>query len=111
MSFNFAFTNQAAGRLKRLRKKKRDFLIHLCKKAKSFYDIRILWVRGHSKDWGNQLADKYAGEGAEALDELHIGTARPSDWGFSEFRRDCPQHFAGSQGMAHLLLEGGLTDR
>ncbi len=82
------------------------FLIHLWKKDKRFFDFRILWLMGHSLDWGSELADKYAGEGAEAVDELHIGTARPSDWGFSEFRRDYPQHFGGSQQMALHMFDG-----
>ncbi len=59
----------------------RDFLIHLWKKAKAFFIIRIVWVRGHDKDWGNEQADKHAGEGADIKDEDHVSMGRPSDFG------------------------------
>ena len=71
-----------------------------------FFKTRILWVRGHTKDWGNELADKHAGEGADVEDENHVYTARPSDWDLSEFQGDFPQHVAGSQKMAQRIFDG-----
>ena len=43
----------------------RGFLVHLWKKTAVAFDIHILWIRGHSMDVGNELADKHAGEGAD----------------------------------------------
>ncbi len=44
------------------------------------YDIRIVWVRGHSRDVGNVMADKLAGEGAEDGDAINLTQCRPRDW-------------------------------
>ena len=41
----------------------RDFLHHMWKKVSHFFDIRIVWVRGHDETFGNEKADKHAGEG------------------------------------------------
>ena len=61
-------------------------------------------VRGHDKIWGNEPADKHAGEGADIKDEDHIHVPRPYDWGFEEFRRGFPHRFACGQMMALRLF-------
>ena len=75
------------------------------KKVSDFFDIRIVWVRGHDKTFGNEEADKHAGEGAEVKDDAGERHTRPSDWGFHEFRRDFPHHFAQEQKHAFRLFQ------
>ena len=82
----------------------------MSKKANDFFNIRIVWVRSHDKDWGNQQADKHAGEGADIKDEDHASMRRPRDWRLSEFRRDFPHRFANSQNMALHLFQGAGGD-
>ena len=74
-------------------------------KVRCFFDIHIVWVRGHDKTFGNEKADKHAGEGAEVKDEGRERQIRPNDWGFFEFRRDFPHHFAQAQTMAKQLFQ------
>ena len=62
----------------------RNIRLHLWKRTQEAYDIRIVWVRGHSKDVGNDLADKLAGEGAEVGEDTNPMQWRPRDWGYSE---------------------------
>ena len=75
------------------------------KKTALVFDIHILWIRGHSKDIGNDLADKHAGEAADEKGENEIRW-RPNDWGFSEFRRDYPGHFAMGKTAAKMIFAG-----
>ncbi len=56
----------------------RDFMVRLWK-TKEIYDVRIFLVMGRNRDIGNDLADKYAGEGAELGDDVCLGRWRPSD--------------------------------
>ena len=56
-------------------------MIHLWKRATKVYDIRIIWIRGHSKGVGSVLADKHAGEGAELADEASQNRWRPGEKG------------------------------
>ena len=60
----------------------RDLVAHLWKRAAVAFDLRILRIRGHSKDVGNELADKHAGEGAEDGEAIDARSWQPSDWGF-----------------------------
>jgi ribonuclease HI len=83
----------------------RDFLHHMWRKVSQFFDIRIVWVRGHDKTVGNEEADKHAGDGAEVKDDTRERHRRPSDWGFHEFRRDFPHRFAQGQKMAFHLFQ------
>ena len=69
-------------------------MLHLWKRARVAYDGRIVWVGGHSKDVGNELAHKIAGEGAGNDKDACMGRWRPSDWGFFNFLRDFPLRFA-----------------
>ena len=76
----------------------RDFMVHLWEKVIITHDVRILWVRGHSKNWGNDMADKFAEEGADDAHDINNilenhGPWRPSDWGFDEFRKQLPEPF------------------
>ena len=62
-------------------------MVHLWEKVIITHDVRILWVRGHSKNWGNDMADKLAEEGADDVHDINSilenhGPWRPSDWVF-----------------------------
>ena len=83
----------------------RDFLTHLWKRTRALFDIHIMWVRGHTMDVGNDLADKHAGEAAEN-DAVNQTKWRPRDWGFAEFRKDYPGHFAGNKTTAKNIFDG-----
>ncbi len=41
-----------------------DILVHLWKRTRLAYNIRRVWVRGHSDSVGNQLADRIPAHGA-----------------------------------------------
>jgi ribonuclease HI len=80
----------------------RDFMVQLWKRTRDASDIRIAWVRGHTNDVGNEMADKLVGEGADEGVDPNLKHWRPWDWGFPEFRRNnYPKHFAAgnSEGM------------
>ncbi len=66
------------------------------KAANEFFGLRIVWIRGHARDIGNDLADKHAGEAAEDKRDSEARW-RPTDWGFTEFRRDHPIRFASGK--------------
>ena len=83
----------------------RDFLTHQWKRTRAIFDIHIMWIRGHTMDVGNDLADKHAGEAAEN-DAVNQTKWRPRDWGFAEFRKDFPGHFAGNKTTAKTSLTG-----
>ena len=78
--------------------------------AKAFFDMHIVWIRGHTRDIGNDLADKHTGEAAE--DNIDSETRwRPTDWGFTEFRRNHPIHFSSGKTTAKSVFEGaGLAE-
>jgi ribonuclease HI len=40
----------------------RDSAMHLWKRTREAYGIRISWVRCHTSDLGKEMADKLAGE-------------------------------------------------
>ena len=86
----------------------RDFLSHLWKQTALVFNIHILWIRGHSKDIGNDLADRHAGEAADEDNENEVRW-RPNDWRFSEFRKDYPAHFAAGKTTAMLIFGGAGT--
>ncbi len=69
-------------------------MMHLWKKAKLLYDIRVVWARGRSKDVGSELAYRQAAEGAQEDEDACMGRWRPTDWVLEEFRRDYPHRFA-----------------
>ena len=66
-------------------------LAHLWNLCKRYYKLDITWVRGHSKDFGNEKADALAGKGGDYL--LRAGWwKRPyilGDWEQEVFRRTC----------------------
>ena len=64
------------------------------------FDVHILWIRGHTKDLGNDTADKHAGEAADETIENDTRW-RPCDWGFFEFRRDYLIHFTNGKSTAN----------
>ena len=85
----------------------RDFTLHLWKRTREAFGVMIVWVRGHHTDVGNELADRCAGEGADADDEAAcLGRWRPADWGFHDFRRDFPQHFVSGCNAGKDLFAG-----
>ena len=67
--------------------------------------MHILWIRGHDKDIGNEMADKHAGEAADEEGENEVRW-RPRDWGFSEFGKDFPVHFMAGKTAAKMIFEG-----
>ncbi len=82
----------------------RDFLSHLWKVARILFDLHIVWIRGHTRDHGNELADRHAGEAAEVKHDNDTRW-RPTDWGFSECRRDHPVHIASDKPIARTVFE------
>ncbi len=82
----------------------RDFLSHQWKAAKDLFDLHIVWIRGHTQDFGNDLADKHAGEAAEDKQDSETRW-RPTDWGFTELRREHPIHFASGKTTARAVFE------
>ena len=70
-----------------------NIMVHLWKRTRIAYDLRIVWVRGHSDNVENQLADLIAAHGAN--EEINAGrwSWRPQDWGYAEFRRDYPANY------------------
>jgi hypothetical protein len=70
-----------------------DILVHLWKRTRLAYNIRIVWVRGHSNSVGNQLADRIAAHGANEAINAERWSWRPKDWGYGEFRRDYPANY------------------
>ena len=87
-----------------------DFLAHLWKKTAVAFDIHILWIRGHSMDVGNVLADKHAGEGADEEEGTEAWCWRPNDWGFSELRQDFPVHFTTGKTTARSIFDGAAGE-
>ncbi len=77
-----------------------NMLVQLWKRTRLVYGIRIVWVRGHTKDVGNELADLLAGQGADEEINAERWSWRPRDWGYWEFRRDNPVSFADDLGDA-----------
>jgi ribonuclease HI len=71
-----------------------NIMVHLWKRTKIAYDIRIVWVRGHSDNVGNKLADRIAAHGANEEINAERWSWRPRDWGYTEFRRDYPANYA-----------------
>ncbi len=71
----------------------RNIMEHLRKRTREACDVRIVWVRGHSKDVGHELADRLAGEGAEECVDTDLWRWRPRVWGYCEFRRNTPRQF------------------
>ena len=70
-----------------------NIMVHLWKRTRIAYDIRIVWVRGHSDNVGNQLADRIAAHGANEEINAERWSWRPQDWGNAEFRRDDPANY------------------
>ena len=56
----------------------RDFLSHLWKQTGVAFDMHIRWIRGHTKDIGNEMADKHAGGAADEEGETEVRW-RPRD--------------------------------
>jgi hypothetical protein len=71
-----------------------NIMAHLWKRTRLAYDIRMVWVRGHSDNVGNELADRIAAQGANEEINAERWHWRPRDWGYWEFRRDYPANFA-----------------
>ncbi len=70
-----------------------NIMVHLWKRTRIAYDIRIVWVRGHSDNVGNQLADRIAAHGANEEINSERWSWRPQDWGYAELRRDYPASY------------------
>lgn len=51
--------------------KNSEWLVPLYKKWNASNNLSICWVKGHSGVEGNELADKYAGLGADGVDRTH----------------------------------------
>ncbi len=67
-----------------------NIMAHRWKETRLAYDIRMVWVRGHSDNVGNELADRIAAHGANEEINAERWSWRPRDWGYWELRRDCP---------------------
>ena len=82
----------------------RDYMTHLWKRTREAYNVRIVWVRGHSHDVGNELADKLADEGAREETPCTFEPWRPVDGGFCEFRRNYPTRFTVDTNDGNFLF-------
>ena len=83
-------------------------MTHLCKGTREAYNIRIVWVRGNSKDVRSELADKLADDGAREETPCTCKPWRPEDGGFCELRRNYPTRFTADKNDGDFLF-GNIT--
>ncbi len=87
-----------------------NIMAHLWKKTRLAYDLRMVWVRGHSDNVGNELADPTAAHGASEAINAERWHWRPRDWDYWEFRRDYPASFANQLSDFSFHHSGDLAN-
>ncbi|CAK0873857.1 unnamed protein product [Prorocentrum cordatum] len=84
---------------------------HLWARARSRRDIQVVWVKGHSGDYGNDCADDAARRGGDR--DMHAEHwTRPfylSDWGESAFYDAVAERADDSAAWGHLPDISGFT--
>jgi hypothetical protein len=86
-----------------------NIMVHLWKRTRFAYDIRMVWVRGHADNVGSECADRLAADGASEGINAERWSWRPVDWGFWEFRRDYPASFANQLSDSSFHHSGDKT--
>ena len=86
-----------------------SLLNHLWSRARTYFNLQVVWVKGHSDNYGNHLADQCARDGGD-VSKQSLWWDRPfalPDWGAGAFMTllsDCEQNLQGQVASSSISI-------